>query len=135
MPLLEQDYEQPTPTLDQQDISSHGRDQYANKTVRASSTLMGGMMDYQDDYNSLINGITINEVHLANVVSTFPQPTVRMLKPGSKKSFATSVRFEVTFARSVGVSETGYTGVFGPSLPKSLKIVCGFLENSYHRSV
>ena len=128
LPWDSQDYRQPTPTNAQQGIDAPLHDAGGFPTVEFTHDLQA-MPDAFDpperwplDVQGTIGGRYIH--------ATYAQPNVQMIKePGKDGTFASSVKFKITFGRSL----QNFGAV--PSIPPSMKIVCGFLENSYHRSV
>jgi hypothetical protein len=132
LPSWEQDYTQPTPSLDARDVDSPLVDQEGYPTVQGFGEGYTMPMVIPPGY-AVIAGV-VTKVNLSTNHEVFPQPDVRMLKVAtSQDGYATSVRFSVHFARSLQYRNK--IGILPPSLPTHLKIVCGFLENSYHRSV
>jgi len=82
--------------------------------------------------------INAGDVFMFSNYQNQPQPNVRMITD-STSDYATSMKFEVTFGLSTTLgydaAERNEYQSSPPAFPTNLKIVCGFLENSYHRNV
>jgi|6_EtaG_2_1085325.scaffolds.fasta_scaffold00971_3 hypothetical protein len=124
----EQNYKTAHYNFETANLDMPHRDAYGRLTMSAEAMGVGVGWAY----------INAGDVFMFSNYQNQPQPNVRMITD-STSDYATSMKFEVTFGLSTTLgydaAERNEYQSSPPAFPTNLKIVCGFLENSYHRNV